>query len=113
MHEEYDNENYNEAIRYYQEADDLTINVCADDIRELIKENGPGNYLYTAKLRQRVHVCEKKLLSIKCKKLEKEARGMEKTNPEGAINIYNELNVLKPGLKKYNKRIETCKKKLN
>lgn len=113
LHEEYDNENYNEAIRYYQEADDLTMKICADDIQELIKEYGPGDYLYTAKLRQRVRVCEKRLLSSKCKKLEKEARELEKTNPEGAINIYNELNILKPGLKKYDKRIELCRKKLN
>lgn len=104
--------NYEKAIEIYQQADDLTMTVCANDIKELIAEHGPGDYLYTARIRQRVRVCEKAILKDKVKKLESEAKDLEKTNPEKAIEVYNELNVLKPGLKKYDKRIEVCKKRL-
>ena len=103
---------YEKAIECYQEADDLTMTVCGDEIQELIDECGPGDYLYTRKIRQRIRVCEKRLLKEKTDKLELEAKSLEKTNPVGAIELYQELNRLKPGLKKYNKRIEICKKKL-
>ena len=99
---------YEKAIGYYQQADDLTMEVCKDDIAELVKDYGPGDYLYCAKLRQRIRVCQKPLI----KNLEVEAKSLEKSNPGEAIKIYQELNRLKPGLKKYNKRIEICKKKI-
>lgn len=107
-----DQEEYEKAIEYYQQADDLTMKVCRNDIQQLINENGPGDYLYCAKIRQRIRVCERHLLKEQTDNLEKEAKELEKTNPQQAIEIYNELNRLKPGLKKYNKRIEICKKKL-
>lgn len=44
---------------------------------------------------------------------EAEAKELELTDPSEAIKKYEELNILNPGLKKYNKRIEICKKKLN
>ncbi len=99
---------YEKAISYYQEADDLTMDVCGNDIKKLIAENGPGDYLYCAKIRQRIRVCQRPLI----KEMEAEAKSLEKTNPHEAIKIYQELNRLKPGLKKYNKRIEICKKKI-
>jgi len=99
---------YEKAISYYQEADDLTMDVCGNDIKKLIAENGPGDYLYCAKIRQRIRVCQKPLI----KKLEIEAKELEKTNPREAIKIYKELNKLKPNLKKYNKRIEVCENKI-
>lgn len=100
---------FEKAIDYYQEADNLTMKVCRKDIQELIRDHGPGDYLYCAKLRQRIRVCQKPLI----KELEVEAKELEKTNPVGAIELYQELNRLKPGLKKYNKRIEVCKNKIN
>lgn len=99
---------YEKAISYYQEADDLTMDVCGNDIKKLIAENGPGDYLYCAKIRQRIRVCQKPLI----KELEVEAKRLEKTNPREAIKIYKELNKLKPNLKKYNKRIEVCENKI-
>ena len=43
--------------------------------------------------------------------MEKEAKELEQTKPSEAIILYEQLNELKPGLKKYNKRIEICKRK--
>lgn len=103
---------YEKAINFYNQANDLTMQVCGDEIQELITENGPGDYLYTAKINQRIRVCKKVLLKDKTTRLESEAKSLEKTNPSEAIKIYEELNRLKPGLKKYNKRIDICKKKL-
>ena len=86
---------------------------CYHDIQELVRENGPGDYLYTRKIRQRISVCEKALLKEKASKLELEAKELEKSDPAEAIEVYQELNVLKPGLKKYDKRIEICKRNKN
>ncbi len=105
-------EEYEKAIELYKDADNLTMKVCAKDIQELVDEYGPGDYLYTAKIRQRIRVCEKNILKPKILKLEKDAKELEKTNPAEAIKIYEHLNELKPGLKKYNKRIAICKNRL-
>ena len=99
---------FEKAIKCYQDADDLTMIVCRHDIAELVRDNGPGDYLYCAKLRQRIRVCQKPLI----KEMEVEAKRLEKVNPEEAIELYDELNRLKPGLKKYDKRIDVCKKKI-
>lgn len=99
---------FEKAIDYYQKADDLTMKVCRNDIQELIRDHGPGDYLYCAKIRQRIRVCQKPLI----KEMEIEAKELEKSNPLKAIEMYGELNRLKPGLKKYDKRIEICKRKL-
>ena len=48
----------------------------------------------------------------KTKEMEKEAKSLEETDPEAAIRLYEELNRLRPGLKKYDKRIKVCKSKL-
>lgn len=99
-----DQEDYEKAIEYYQQADDLTMQVCKKEIDELVKDHGPGDYLYCGKIRQRIRVCQKPLI----KKIELEAKELEKTNPQKAIELYNELNTLRPGLKKYDKRIKVC-----
>ena len=48
----------------------------------------------------------------KIKDLETKAKELEKTDPKQAIEIYNELNLLNPNLKKYDKRIEILNKKI-
>ena len=103
---------YEEAIKIYQEADNLTLKLKAKEIKELTLELGEGDYLHCAKIRQRIRVCKNNILREKTKKLEEENKSLEKSNPVKAIEIYNQLNELKPGLKKYNKRIEICKKRI-
>lgn len=105
-------EDYVKAIEFYQKADDLTMDALYDEIQELIKENGPGDYLYTAKIRQRINVCEYKILKNKTVPLELKAKELEKENPKGAIEIYHQLNELRPGMKKYDKRIKFCQDKI-
>lgn len=100
-----DQKQYEKAIEIYQEADKLTMEFLKDEIDELINENGEGDYLYTAKLRQRIRVCENRIFRNKVNKLEIEAKELEKTNPKEAIKKYEELNKINPGLKKYDKRI--------
>lgn len=100
-----DQEQYEKAIEFYQEADNLTMKFLKDEIDKLVKENGEGDYLYTAKLRQRIRVCENKLFRNNVKKLEMKAKELEETNPKEAIEKYKELNEINPGLKKYDKRI--------
>ncbi len=41
---------FEKAIKCYQDADDLTMIVCRHDIAELVRDNGPSDYLYCAKL---------------------------------------------------------------
>ena len=96
---------YEKAIELYQEADKLTMEFLKDEIDELIREHGEGDYLYTGELRQRVRVCETKIFRDKIKQLEIEAKELEGNNPKEAIRKYNELNKINPGLKKYDKRI--------
>lgn len=52
---------YQKAIEKYQDADDLTMEVCGEEIQQIINDSGPGDYLYTSKIRQRIRVCERKL----------------------------------------------------
>ena len=107
-----DKEEYEKAIEIYKEAEDLTMETIGDEIEEAIREHGEGDYLYLAPIRRRMRVCEKKVFRSKIKKLEAEAKELEKTNPEEAIKKYEYLNEVNPNLKKYNKRIEILKKKL-
>ena len=105
-------EDYVKAIECYQKADDLTMDALHDEIQELIKENGPGDYLYTAKIRQRINVCQNKIIKNKTVHLELKAKELEKENPKEAIEIYHHLNELRPGMKKYDKRIKVCQDKI-
>ena len=43
---------------------------------------------------------------------EEEAKELEKTNPQEAIKKYEYLNEIRPGLKKYSKRIEIIERTL-
>ena len=101
-----------EAIKIYQEADALTMVVKKEEIAQLTKEHGEGDYLYTGQLRQRISICENKIFMKNIKKIEAEAKELEKTNPQEAIKKYEYLNELRPGLKKYNKRLEIIKRTL-
>ena len=105
-------EQYYKAIDYYKKANKLTWQYEGDRLREIIEEHGEGDYLDTAEQMARIRVCENKIFRKKVKKLEAEAKELEKINYREAIKRYEELNVLNPGLKKYNKRIEILKRKL-
>lgn len=105
LYYEQDLEEYEKAIEIYQKAYDLCWTYFKEDLEELIKEHGEGNYLWTAKIVTRINVCKNKILRPKIKKLESEARKMEEINPTEAIKLYEKLNELNPNLKKYNKRI--------
>ena len=58
---------------------------------------------------KRLRITKNKLIRREIKKMEKEAKELEQTNPSEAIILYEQLNELKPGLKKYNKRITNKK----
>lgn len=112
LYYENDLNQYEKAIETYKEADELTMVVLKDEIEQLTKEHGEGNYLFTGKIRQRISICENKIKRRQIKQLEVEAKEMEKTNPKEAIEMYNKLNVLNPNKKKYDKRIEILNKKI-
>lgn len=112
LYYENDLNQYEKAIQTYKEADELTMVVLKDEIEQLTKEHGEGNYLFTGKIRQRISICENKIKRQEIKQLEAEAKEMEKNNPKEAIELYNKLNVLNPNKKKYDKRIEILNKKI-
>lgn len=101
--------NYKEAIELYTKADEIYYPLHKDEMEELSKEYGEGDYLLHARLKNRIHYCNTSINLIRIKELETKAKQLEETNPKEAIKIYEELNILKPGLKKYNKRIKACK----
>ena len=105
LYYEYDLEEYQEAIEIYKEVDRLNKIVLKEDLDELIRDNGAGDYLYSAKAKDRIRICENKINRAKIKELEAEAKALEETNPAEAIKKYEELNIINPNLKKYNKRI--------
>lgn len=105
LYYEQDLEDYDKAIEIYTLADNVTMDVLKNEIQELIDEYGDGDYLYTAKIRQRIRVCNNKIERVKIKKLENKAEEIEKNNPKEAIKKYEELNMINPGLKKYDKKI--------
>ena len=103
---------YEEAIEAYKEADKLTMVVKKEEIEKLTEEHGERDWLYTGKLRQRIKICEDKIFRDNIKKIEAEAKELEKTNPHEAIKKYEYLNKIRPGLKKYSKRIEIIERTL-
>lgn len=105
-----DNENYERAILLYEQANNLFFKVHGNELKELERINGCkcGEQI----TEQRLRICKNKLNRQNAKLLEIEAKELENTDPERAIELYQELNRLKPGLKKYNKRIKICKNKL-
>lgn len=103
---------YPKAIETYQKGVNLTLEFMKDEIEKLVEEHGEGDYLYTAKLKNRIRVCEHKLEREGIKKLEAEAKELEETNPMEAIKKYGELNRINPNLKKYDKRIARIVEKM-
>ncbi len=101
--------NYKEAKELYTKADEIYCPLHKDEMNELIKKFGKRDYLLHAKLKTRIRSCNTKMNRDKIKELEPKAKQLEKTNPKEAIKLYEELNILNPGLKKYNNRIKVCK----
>lgn len=101
-----------EAIEIYREAEELTLVVKKEEIEQLTKEHGERDWLYTGKLRQRISSCENQIFRNEIKKIEAEAKALEKTDPQEAIKKYEYLNEIRPNLKKYNKRIEIINRTL-
>lgn len=88
---------YEKAIEIYEKANKIAENTY---------------HYYNKKINQRIKVCENKILKQKIKELETKAKELEKTSPKQAIEIYDELNILNPNLKKYDKRIEILNKRI-
>lgn len=101
--------NYKEAMDLYIKADKIYYPLHKEEMDELAREHGKGDYLLHAKLKTRIHSCNTSMNRDKIKELEHVAKQLEEKNPKKAIKIYEELNILNPGLKKYNNRIKVCK----
>lgn len=105
LYYEQDLEDYEKAIEIYQKAYDLAWIFLKDELEEIIKERGDGDYLMTGYIVGRMNACKHKILRAEIVKLEAEAKEMEEINPTEAIKLYEKLNEINPNLKKYNKRI--------
>lgn len=104
-----DQEEYEEAIDLYIKADEIYYPLHKKEMEELAKEFGERDYLLHARIKDRIHFCHSMMNRKKVNELEPKAKQLEETNPKEAIKIYEELNILNPGLKKYNNRIKVCK----
>lgn len=104
------NKNYKEALRLYEIGNKLFFKAHGEELEEIERE--AGKKLAPQVTEQRIEVCKTMIFREKTKKMEKEAKSLEETDPEAAIELYEELNRLRPGLKKYDKRIKVCKNKL-
>lgn len=96
---------YEKAIEFYKLSDELNEKVYEDEINNFDNEQQDRGYLFSGKALDRIRICENKIQRRKIKKLEAEAKKLEKINPTEAIKKYKELNKVNPGLKKYDKRI--------
>ena len=105
LYYETDLKQYDEAIAIYNEADKLNMEFNKNTIRELVRDYGERDYLYSAKAKERINICNNKKKRAKIKELEAEAEELAKTNPAEAIEMYNYLNELNPDVQKYNKAI--------
>jgi hypothetical protein len=101
---------YHEAIPVYEEANKRFFKLHGDELKKIEEEI--HHKLSEQVPEKRLRICKNKLFKQECQKLEKQAKELEKTNPIEAIKVYEQLNQLKPGLKKYNKRIQICENKL-
>ena len=104
------NNNYKEALRLYEIGNNLFFKAHGAELKEIERE--AGKKLAPQVTEQRIEVCKTRIFREKTKEMEKEAKSLEETDPEAAIRLYEELNRLRPGLKKYDKRIKVCKNKL-
>ena len=92
------NGEYKDAISFYEQASEI--------------EKSVHSYLDEPRVNKRIEICNNKIKREQIKDLETKAKELEKTEPDKAIELYNELNILNPNLKKYNKRIEILNKKI-
>lgn len=107
-----DKKNYATAVELYDRANTLFFNVHRDELDYNQRVYNDGADYGEQVTEKRLRICANKLLKEKVKELESKAKELEKINPTESINLYNELKNLNPGLKKYDKRIMICKKKL-
>lgn len=107
-----DQEEYENAIEYYSQANELFFKIYGDELEYNKRVYNDGAEYGEQVTEKRLRICKNKLFKKEINEMESEAKKLEKTNPSDAIKLYDKLNNLKPGLKKYNKRIEICKKKL-
>lgn len=105
LYYETDLEDYDKAIEIYNEVDVLNKETFKSEIMELVRDYGDRDYLYSAKAKDRINICNNKKKRIRIKELEAKANELSETNPKEAINIYNQLNELNPDVQKYNKAI--------
>lgn len=105
-----DKDEIEQAITIYEKAKKLFFELHGEELKEIEKET--GKKLSDQVPEQRLKVCENKLFRKKTKQMGEEAKSLEQDYPQKAIEIYEELNRLRPGLKKYNNRIRVCENKL-
>ena len=93
-----DNGDYEKALAVYEKA--------------LARDMELYPHKPTSQITKRIEVCQNKIRKQQIKDLEAKAKSLEKEDPVKAIDLYNELNILNPNLKKYDKRIEILSKKI-
>lgn len=107
------NEDHNQlkkAVDLYRQANDLYFRIYGGELHAIELET--GRKLAPQITEKKLKRCEGMLFRQEIKELENKAKKLEKSNPREAIKIYEELNEKKPGMKKYNKRIEILNRKL-
>lgn len=107
-----DQNDFKKAIEYYNQANDLFFKIYGAELEYNKRVYNDGADYGEQVTEKRLRICKDKLAKEEIKEIENEAKKLEKSNPHEAIQLYNKLNNLKPGLKKYNKRIEICEKRL-
>ncbi|MBQ9024805.1 MAG: hypothetical protein IJ104_00850 [Methanobrevibacter sp.] len=105
-----DHNNFKKAVTLYDQANKLYFQLYSDELHQIELET--GRKLAPQFTEQKLKRCKEFLFRQGTKELEEKAKSLEKTNPEKAIQIYGELNKRRPGMKKYDKRIEIIEKKL-
>ena len=90
------------ALHYGKEGASIVANFY-----ERNPEMKAGDYQKTF----RIQVLNNKIKKKKVKELEVKAKEMEKEDIDEAIKLYDELNIINPNLKKYNKRLGVLKRR--
>jgi len=103
---------YAKAVELYDEANKLFFRVHRAELEYNQRVYNNGAAYGEQVTEKRLRICANKLLKEEIKELEFKAKNLENINPSEAINLYDKLNKINPGLKKYNNRIKVCKKKL-
>ena len=102
--------NLEKAVQLYDQANIVYFQLYGDELHQIELET--GRKLAPQLTEQKLKRCEGLLFRKEIKELEEKAKSLEKSNPKEAINLYIKLNEKKPGMKKYNKRIEIINRKL-